>query len=130
MEEIIKKISELCYTLPEIKLAYLFGSRATGRIGKMSDYDLAFYLNEAMPKNEMFELKLILQDKISRALGTDNIDVVIFNLAESPELKYSIIKEGKLIYEQEPYRVIVEPRIYDEYFDFRQLLRRYKLTAT
>ena len=48
---------------------------------------------------------------------TDNIDTVIINHIDSPELKYSIIKEGKLIYEIEPYKVIIEPKIMNEYFD-------------
>ena len=69
-----------------------------------------------------------MRDKISRLLGTDKIDVVILDMAESPELKYSIIKEGKLIYEKEPYRVLLEPKILNEYFDFHSILSRYGLT--
>jgi len=52
----------------------------------------------------------------------------MLNLIEGPELKYNIIKEGKLIYEKEPYKVLIEPRILNEYFDFRMSLLRYNLT--
>ena len=37
---------------------------------------------------------------------------------------YTIIREGKLIYEREPYKVILEPRILNEYFDFRAMMLR------
>lgn len=68
--------------------------------------------------------------KLSRELGIDAVDVVVLNEAESPELKYRIIKEGELIYEKEPYKVSLEPRIFNEYFDFIYGLRKYGLTKT
>jgi hypothetical protein len=70
----------------------------------------------------------MLMDEISRLQNTDKIDIVILNLTESPELKYQIIKYGKLIYEQGPYQLLLEPRILNEYFDFQMLLERYNLT--
>ena len=66
--------------------------------------------------------------KLSQKVGTDNVDVVVLNDTESPELKYSIVKEGKLIYEEEPYKVFIEPKIFNEYFDFIYGLRKYNLT--
>jgi len=128
MEKELQNIVEIAKTIPAVRLAYLFGSRARRDAGDLSDYDFAFYLDEHVSKKQMFEIKLELQEKISRALKSDHIDVTILNLTDSPELKYFVIKDGQLLYEQEPYRVIVEPRIYDEYFDFRESLRRYHLT--
>jgi hypothetical protein len=77
----------------------------------------------------MFDLKFELMDKISRVLGSDKVDIVILNLVESPEMKYNIVKEGKLIYEEEPYKVLIEPKILTEYFDFHSMLLRHNLTA-
>ena len=122
-----KKLKFIFKEFPAVKPVYFFGSKATGEGGPLSDYDLAFYLNEKNEK-KIFEIKLKLMDKISRLLKTDKIDVVILNTAESPEIKYNIIKEGKLIYEKEPFKVIAEPKILNEYFDFRSLLLRYNLT--
>jgi hypothetical protein len=93
----------------------------------MSDYDFAVFLDEK-EKKKNFDIKLALIDKISRFFKTDKADIVILNLTESPELKYNIIKEGRLIYEKEPFRLIVEPKILNEYFDFRYLLLKYHLT--
>ena len=111
----------------QIKLVYLFGSQVSQKTGSLSDYDFAFYLEEKNRK-KLFDLKLDLISGLSRILKTDKVDVVILNEAESPELKYNIIKEGKLIYETEPYRLLVEPRILNDYFDFHYLLLRYNLT--
>lgn len=127
LKEQLEKIIDVLKSLPEIKLAYFFGSKARGDGGQLSDYDFAFYIGEKN-KEKLFKIKFSLRDKISRLLGTDKIDVVILDMTESPELKYSIIKEGKLIYEKEPYRVLLEPKILNEYFDFHSILSRYGLT--
>jgi predicted nucleotidyltransferase len=112
---------------PEVKLAYLFGSRAAGEDGPLSDYDFAVYL-DGIPKARMGTLRLTLIEELSRAFATDKVDVVLLNTAASPELKYAIVRDGELIFEREPYRVRVEPRILNEYFDFYALLKRHKLS--
>lgn len=111
---------------PQIKLAYFFGSRATGNYGPMSDYDFAFYLEEkdAMKR---FDIRLKLDAAISNFLKTNEVDIVILNDSTMPELNYEIIN-GKLIYEKEPYRVVVEPQVIDKYIDFSDLLLKYGLT--
>ncbi|MDA2935782.1 nucleotidyltransferase domain-containing protein [Patescibacteria group bacterium AH-259-L05] len=125
-----KNITSLVKTFksfPQIKLVYLFGSKAQDNSGPLSDYDFAFYIDENN-KKKITDLKLKLIDIISRILKTDNIDVVMLNTVEQPELKYNIIKDGKLILEREPFKVLIEPRILNEYFDFRQMLLKYNLT--
>ncbi len=127
-QEIIKKVKPIFESNSAIKLAYLFGSQANGNTGPMSDYDFAVYLDEK-DKNKMFEIKLELMGKLSLVLKSDNIDVVVLNLTESPELKYDIIKNGILILEKEPYKVIVEPKILNKYFDFRQIMSKFDLAT-
>lgn len=114
---------------PEIKLAYFFGSKANGTDGPLSDYDFAVYVTEKERKKR-FELKLNLMAKLSQELETDAVDVIVLNDVESSELKYGIVHEGILIYEIEPYHVLVEPKILNEYFDFIYGLRKYGLTKT
>ncbi|MDI6802123.1 MAG: nucleotidyltransferase domain-containing protein [Thermodesulfovibrionales bacterium] len=123
----LKELISIFEVYPEIKLVYLFGSRATSKYGPLSDYDFAIYFDHK-DKNRIYEIKFELFDKISRLLKTDRIDVVVLNLIESPEMKYQIIKEGRLILEKEPFKVIVEPKILNEYFDFQKMLLRHKLT--
>lgn len=125
----IKALIRIFKSFPQIKLVYLFGSKASNKQGPLSDYDFAFYLDEKNEK-KIFNLRFKLMDKISQKLKTDKVDVVILNIAESPELKYNIIKQGKLIFEREPFKVLIEPRILSEYFDFHNLLLKYNLTRT
>jgi len=120
-------LKKLFQSKPQIKLVYLFGSQVSQKTGPLSDYDFAFYAREN-DKKKLFDLKLNLIKELSQLLKTDKIDVVILNEAESPELKYNIIKEGKLIFEKEPYRLLIEPQILNHYFDFHNLLLRYNLT--
>ncbi len=130
MDEAIKeKLNRVFHIYPQIKLVYLFGSQARGEGGPLSDYDFAIYLDEKDPK-KMFDTKLELMGKLSGILGTDNVDIAILNLSEMPEFRFNVIMEGQLIYEEEPFRVIVEPKILNEYFDFKSILSRYGLTKS
>ncbi|HEK85615.1 MAG TPA: nucleotidyltransferase domain-containing protein [Candidatus Aminicenantes bacterium] len=126
-KELSKKVLVVFEKHPEVKLVYLFGSQVKAKSGPLSDYDFAVYLEERK-KKRMFEIKLELISEIAQVLGSDKIDLVVLNAVEAPELKYNIIKEGKLIFEREPYKVMVEPRILNEYFDFHLLLLRNNLT--
>jgi predicted nucleotidyltransferase len=112
----------------EVKLVYYFGSRAEGKAGPLSDYDFAAYV-EAGSKKKRFEIRLELMAKISGLLKTDDVDVVILNDLENTEMSYLIIAQGRLVFEREPYKVLVEPRILHEYFDYREMLIRNKLTS-
>lgn len=125
----LRKIREIFKFYPEIKLVYFFGSKIKGEDGFLSDYDFAVYLEEKDTK-KLFEIKIDLINRLTKILKTDKIDLVILNTAESPELKYNIIKDGELIFEQEPYKVLIEPKILNEYFDFRLTLFKNNLAKS
>jgi len=124
----LEKLNNIFSEYPEIKLVYFFGSRAEGNAGPMSDFDFAFYADEK-DRKKLFSLKLALMERVSLLLRTDKVDISVLNLIEGPELKYFIIKNGKLIFEREPFKVIVEPRILSEYFDFHTQLSHHNLTG-
>lgn len=126
----IKKISQLLepvFKKYHVKLAYIFGSYATGNIGPLSDIDIAVFMENKNPE-KLFSLENRLIVDLGGELKTDNIDVVFLHKSQKPELKYHIIKDGVMIYEKEPLRVIFEPRVLNEYFDFYSLLKRNQLT--
>ena len=125
----LDKIKQIFREISEVKLAYLFGSQATGKTGPLSDYDFAVYLDEELTDFEMFDIKTKLLDRIGRSLKTDKVDVVVLNQTEKPELKYHVIKDGQLIHEEEPYRLLVEPKILNLYFDFMTGLQKNNLTS-
>ena len=74
-------------------LVLLFGSAATGKQHKKSDIDLAFLFDKPVDI-------LALTNRIIRLLHTDDVDVVDLKCA-SPLLKFSVVKNGKLLYERE-----------------------------
>ena len=125
-EEQLKKLNKIFKGCPELKIVYLFGSRISGKTGPLSDYDFALYIDQN--RVEAYHASVDIAGKISKVLKTDKIDTVVINHTDAPEMKYSIIKNGKIIYEIEPFRVLIEPRILNEYFDFRFLLRKHGLT--
>jgi len=124
----LKKLNKIFKQYPSLKLVYLFGSQVLGKTGPLSDYDFAFYIDDEEIKACYTALEI--EGKISTLLATEKVDSVILNYTDAPELKYSIIKSGKVIYEIEPYKLLIEPKILNEYFDFRFLLRKYQLTKT
>jgi len=126
-EESLVQIITLLKSFPTIKLCYFFGSRSQNEEGPMSDYDFALYLDQTSAK-EAFDIKALLVAKIGLILKTDQVDVVILNQSTPPELAYNIICSGRLIYEIEPYRIMIEPRILNEYFDFKISLQKNNLT--
>ena len=76
-----------------LKLALLFGSAVSEKVHKQSDIDLAFLFDNPVDI-------LALTNRVIRLLHTDNIDVVDLKRA-SPLLKFSIVKNCKLLYERE-----------------------------
>lgn len=98
-------------------------ARARGDAGPLSDYDFAVYFGGMSP-TEAFDLKLSLLNDLSRALGTDAVDLVILDNIDAPELGYQIVSGGNLLVDREPYKVIVEPRLMSAYFDFKAVRNR------
>lgn len=111
----------------KVALVYLFGSQATNSADNRSDFDFAIYFDESdviERSNRLF----VLATDIAKILNTDAIDAHSLNDIEAPVLRYTIISEGKLLFEREPFKVIMEPLILNMYFDFVYLLKKYNLT--
>ncbi len=93
IEEIRDRLSPL-FNDEGIKLVLLFGSVVSGKVHKQSDIDLAFLFDKPMDI-------LALTNKVIRLLHTDNVDVVDLKRA-SPLLKFSVARNGRLLYEKSP----------------------------
>ncbi len=89
--ELDNKLMDFLSKQDNVKLAYLFGSAASGKAGKLSDIDIAVMLDESLGKKEGFDLQLRLISDISSILKTDKIDLVVINDAPL-SLKFEIIK--------------------------------------
>jgi predicted nucleotidyltransferase len=77
-----------------LKIALLFGSAVLGKVHNQSDIDLAFLFDRPADI-------LSLTNSVIRLLHADNIDVVDLRRA-SPLLKFSVAKNGRLLYERQP----------------------------
>lgn len=117
---------EIFGTFPEVKLVYLFGSQAEGKAGPLSDYDFAFYFDEKTGSQKRFDIILKLNAVLATLFKTNQVDIVILNDNIGSLIKYEAIK-GKLIYSVEPYKIIAEPQILNEYFDFQVFSRQHHL---
>ena len=79
---------------PNIKLLILFGSRARGTQGRMSDTDVAVLADRPLTMKD----KGMVAEQIAPALhvSEDAIDIVDLQNA-SPLLQYHVAEEGKLL---------------------------------
>jgi predicted nucleotidyltransferase len=107
-------------TRPDVRLAYLFGSRARGDAAETSDPDFGVLLQEDTDHDYRF----ILTHELVILLGTSNLDVVPLRTAPS-ELAYNSSAEGRLVFERElEERVDFEARIISKYCDYLPILRQ------
>lgn len=77
---------------------YLFGSRARGRAGALSDYDIGVLLNENIPAKNFLDAQLNMVRIFSDFFKTDRIDIVILNEA-APLLAMNIIDDGRVLFD-------------------------------
>jgi uncharacterized protein len=102
-----------------IQLAYLFGSRAGGIEGPISDYDIAVLFSKMPSAAERYGLA----HDLSMLLIPDRVDLVILNHAPV-ELGYGIIASGVVVYEENVAgRVEFEANTLSRYGDFLPILR-------
>ncbi|MBI5198994.1 MAG: nucleotidyltransferase domain-containing protein [Nitrospirae bacterium] len=92
-EEITNRLS-LLFKEEGLEIVLLFGSFVKGGIHKRSDIDLAFQFDKPIDI-------LSLTNRVIRLLHTDNIDVIDLKRS-SPLLRYSIAKNGRILYEKSP----------------------------
>lgn len=112
--EKIKSIVGVLQEYQNIKYAYLFGSQVGENAGPLSDIDIAVYV---VPKAKP-DFLLEVYAKLSPVLKKNEIDLVdLADPAVSPLLKYSVVKEGLLLFEREPYLLQTIPSILNIYFD-------------
>jgi len=82
-------------SLPEVRLAVLFGSTARGTAGPRSDVDLGVLLDPDTP-----DARLRVEVELGRAVGDRSVDVIFLKEA-SPLLRFEIAKEGLLLLQRE-----------------------------
>jgi len=120
-----KKVAEFLSKQEHVKLAYLFGSIAEGKEGKLSDVDIAVFLDEFLSKSERFHLQLKLISGLTSITKTDRIDLIIMNDAPL-SLNYEIIKANHPLHVRENgEKIDFEHGILSRYLDRRYYEKRW-----
>lgn len=102
-------------------LAYLHGSQATGFANKESDVDIAILLSKRINPKKYFAKSLKLPELFTQYFEGRLIHVSILNQA-SPLFKYTVFKNGKLIYKKnKETRINFELNTLKEYDDTKHL---------
>lgn len=102
---------------PGVVSALLFGSQATGKAGPLSDIDVAVWLDPALDARQRQRRQLALTGAVSRALATDEVQVVVLNDA-TPLLRHRALRDGVRLVDRAPAtRIRLEATALLEYLD-------------
>jgi predicted nucleotidyltransferase len=92
--DLLDRLRERAASLPEVRLAVLFGSMARGQGRKDSDVDLGLLLKPVSRRE-----RLHVEAELARAAGRE---VDFINLDEAPPLlRFEITRDGVVILERE-----------------------------
>ncbi len=101
---------------------YIFGSSATGKRTPLSDIDIGVVFKNPPSGRDIRKLYNASYQLFSELYPGLKVDIV-FLQAASLSLQYSAIKEGKIIFEEDPlFTSDYEYRIVNQYLDFRPVL--------
>ena len=114
----LRKILEKFFSKKEdVLFSYLFGSFACQNFNSKSDIDIAVFLDEDKNK-DFFKTRLELIATLSKLLKRE-ADVIVLNTTNSVLFKYTILREGKLIFAKDVEEMInYELRTTQDYYDF------------
>jgi uncharacterized protein len=97
--------------------AMLIGSQARGNPNPLSDVDIAVWHDPELDSRGRLDLQVDLAGEAGRALGTDEVDVVLLNNAP-PLMRHRAIRDGKRLVERDhDERVRLETRAILDYLD-------------
>lgn len=123
-----KQIKELAKVFKkyQVVFAYLFGSRATGKAIRSSDYDFAVMLPEGLNMKKALDARCKIISETAKILKREDVDAVALNDLKSILLKFVIVQEGQTLYESNHVaRVMFELKATNEYYDFAPFIERY-----
>ncbi len=86
----IERIKEYLEAQEDVLFAFLFGSYAEGRAGRLSDVDIAIYLQKEDGEREE-EIWWEIEKRVKK-----EVDLLVLNRAK-PLVAWSAIKRGKLL---------------------------------
>lgn len=109
----------------DISALFLFGSLADGNLKPLSDLDFGLLLSGRMDKQRRFEKLLELMGLLNDFFKTDEIDLIDMR-GVSPRIAFNILKNGKLLFCNDP-SVLIDFRenVVRKHLDFKYLRDRF-----
>jgi uncharacterized protein len=107
-----------------VLVAYVYGSRVSGRPRPDSDLDVGYYLHG---HHHGQHLSFLEEQRLALALSdAAGVEVDLRNLAEAPlELRGRVLEDGVRIYSaDDPERVALERYTLAHYHDYKEIFRR------
>ena len=127
--ELVSVLTQAVSARPEILDAYLFGSQARGTSRVDSDVDVAVYLDPTTDMNAGFGVDAAIAADLMRALGRNDIDVVLLNRAD-PVLYHRVLQDGLRLLVRDPQATARrEGYAMSCYFDFLPQLEKIRRAA-
>lgn len=100
MENLENKLKSI-FKKHKVIFAYLFGSQVKGKVGKLSDVDIAVYFESSVPLKKKQEVRFKIEDDIERKLNLpEKVDVIPLNDVQ-PLLEKEVIYNGKVIFSKD-----------------------------
>jgi predicted nucleotidyltransferase len=101
--------------------ASLIGSRGRGGGGALSDIDIGVWHEPGLGPSERSQLRLALLTGASKAIGTEEVDLVPLNDA-SPLIRHRAVRDGRRLIERDARRrVQLEAQAILDYLDTKPL---------
>ena len=99
--ELLTRVKRALLPLADVRAAFVFGSRATGRARPDSDIDIAVLLAKAPRSEERKNVSWSLLTALGSELRSDRVDLVLLNEAP-PKLAFHVLKHGLLAFARDP----------------------------
>ncbi len=125
-QRIISALSKIFKDDKKVIVGYLFGSVVKNEQNFQSDIDIAIYLDYSyLNTTHVNEIQFEYLTKITETLQTDNVDLVLLNIAPII-LSYKIIVEGIVfISRNKDLQADIESLIIRKYLDFKYYSEEY-----
>lgn len=118
LEEICDHLLQVLDPREEVLEAYLFGSYARGQAASHSDVDVAVFIDERRAPESPFGYEAELTADCMKALGRNDVDVVVLNRA-TPLLYHRVLRDGtRLLSRDLTATTVREGRALSRYCDY------------
>ena len=125
IHERMRQLATYLTSRSEVLAAYLYGSLAEGRAGKLSDIDIAVLIRDSLTEQDLWHVEDSLAAHLRRVLQTDGLDLIVLNLAPL-RLRYEVITRGRVPYSaDDAARADFESLALRRYWDVARYLEEY-----